>query len=255
MSRYRVVMATTPDEVAEAQQVRERVYREEEGLWQARPQGSRDPRDSAAETALFVAYGGAEAVGTIRVSRLATRAAPPHAGATTAPSSSTPEHAWGAGFAADAVVGLVERYCVLRRFRGTAVAPALYESLRVESRRRGFTHWVAAANTETDCPQEAALIYRVAAVQGLVREGREGADAREPPVPPAPWPTGPRSDCVRHVYTPAQRRQATAKGTVTALPLPRTLVLFAKRMSARYIGPPFFDPSFGVFALPLVAPV
>jgi hypothetical protein len=234
MARYRVVVALTPDEIAEARQIRDRVYREEEGLWAAgqdgalasAPESRSDPCDSAAKTALLVAYAGSEAVGTIRVSSLA-------------PSATT-------SLPAGAAAGLVERFCVLRRFRGTAVVAALYDALRSESRRRGLTHWVAAANTETDCQQEAALIYRAAAAQGLVRESRDSA---------VPWPTVAPPECVRHVYTPAQRRQAAAHGTVAALPLPRTLALFAKRMSARYVGPPFFDRAFRVFALPLVAPV
>jgi len=250
VERYRVVVALTPHELAEARYIRQRVYREEEGLWASgedgafasAPEESRtDPHDTAAETALLVAYAGAEAVGTIRVSRLAAPS-----GDQTTPSPTPADPFATASLPAGATAGLVERFCVLRRFRGTAVVAALYDALRSESRRRGLTHWVAAANTETDCRQEAALIYRAAAAQGLVRESRDNAAA---------WPTLAPSKCVRHVYTPAQRRQATAKGTVAALPLPRTLALFAKRMRARYVGPPFFDGTFGVFALPLVAPV
>ena len=79
MQRYRVALAVTPAEIAEARHIRARVYREEEGLWaaddgslaSAREEGPPDPCDTAAETALLVAYAGAEAVGTIRVSTLA----------------------------------------------------------------------------------------------------------------------------------------------------------------------------------------
>jgi hypothetical protein len=37
--------------------------------------------------------------------------------------------------------------------------------------------------------------------------------------------------------------------------MPRTLSLYANKMGARYVGPPAYDPYFGVFALPLVAPL
>jgi len=134
---------------------------------------------------------------------------------------------------------------VLRRFHGTRVMPALHAGLRAESRRLGLSHWVALANAETNCPVEAGLIFDAALAQGLMSETTTCR----------PWGAAPRpSGCDRHVYTEAERRQATAgRGSAArTLPLPRTLALFARRLGARFLGRPLFDATFGVFALPLV---
>ena len=53
------------------------------------------------------------------------------------------------------------------------------------------------------------------------------------------------------MYTEAERLRA-AGGDLTGIALPRTLSLFAKRMGARFVGPPLYDGHFNVFALPLV---
>jgi putative hemolysin len=136
----------------------------------------------------------------------------------------------------------VTRYCVLRRYRCTRVTHALFSLLREESARRGITHWVAGANMETDFAEDAALAYRVAGDQSLFSPRfRAEAHASRPP----------STRRTRHCYTAEQRRHARA-GERSGLDLPRTLSLFARRMGARFIGPPVYDAYFNVFALPLV---
>jgi hypothetical protein len=52
------------------------------------------------------------------------------------------------------------------------------------------------------------------------------------------------------LYTHEQRLNA-ARGELGALKLPHVLALFAGKMGARYLGPPYFDTRFNVFAAPL----
>jgi GNAT superfamily N-acetyltransferase len=135
----------------------------------------------------------------------------------------------------------VTRFCVRRRFRGTRVATALFDLLRLESRRRGVTHWVAAANMETDFQEDAELAYRLIRTRGLVDETWQARGRSAPSAPPLP---------ARPAFTSEQRLRARL-GDLGGLRLPRTLSLFATKMGARYIGPPVYEPRFGVFALPL----
>ena len=107
----------------------------------------------------------------------------------------------------------VTRFCVLRRYRCTGVAAALFAGLFAESQRRGITHWVAGANMETDFAEDAALAYRVARAQHLV-SSRFHAAPRVPP--PA------RTPRQRPLYTEAQRLRA-AGGDLAGISLPRPL--------------------------------
>jgi len=52
-----------------------------------------------------------------------------------------------------------------------------------------------------------------------------------------------------------EERRLGREGRWVGLALPRALSLYANRMGARYVGAPAFDAYFGVFALPLVAPL
>ena len=149
----------------------------------------------------------------------------------------------GAPSGAGIVSAEVTRYCVLRRYRHTGVTVALFSALHTESVRRGITHWVAGANMMTDCAEDAALAHRVAQAKSLMSE-----HFRAEPLLHL-TPATPRR---RPFYTEEQRLRAL-QGDLAGLELPRPLALFAHRMSARFIGPPVFDPAFGVFALPLVA--
>jgi putative hemolysin len=55
------------------------------------------------------------------------------------------------------------RVCILAPYRSSGAADALGAAMRRESLERGVTHWVAAANAETDAPEDALLILDVAA--------------------------------------------------------------------------------------------
>jgi hypothetical protein len=250
MRQYQAIVAVTPAQVADAQRLRYRVYVDEERLLVPGPACPAqnglciDALDADSPTAHILVYAGDQPAGTVRLTVVARALDLGGAGGES--------ETFGGrlpfevrGLPPVALVGVVERFCVLRRFRGTNVTPALYAGLREESRRRGVTHWLAAVNAETNCPVEAGLVYGVAAARGLVSNVITARSC-------GPAPSG---QCTRHVYDEAQRRQAGAPGMRAALPLPRTLGLFARRLGGRYVGRPIFDHLFGVFALPLVATV
>ena len=143
------------------------------------------------------------------------------------------------------VAAEVTRYCVLRRHRGTGVAAALFRELRAESGRRGITHWFAAANMQTDHPEEADLAYRLVRARGWLDD-----EFRAMPRQPPPGKTPRRRRC----YSEAQWRRAEG-GELGGLPIPRTVALFALGMGARYLGRPGYDIRYDVFSLPLVCRV
>ena len=234
----------TSSEVADAQRVRWRVYGDEEGLLPpSAEQGGReiDAHDNDGSAVHLVVYAGEEPVGTVRL--LLPRASG------RAPGLGRLGLDLEARFdvrtsLADVVAAEVTRFCVVRRFRCTSAAKMLHDGLRAESRRRGITCWLAAANMETDCPEDAALAYRLVRrpqhdQSRLVGRAARFAGATElrPPTLVHRRPASARR-CLR------TRRRSVA---------PRTLALFATRMGARYIGPPAYDTDFNVFALPLVA--
>jgi len=240
----RLIVARSERELADAQRVRARVYCEEERLLspEVAPDGrERDDRDYADSTLHLLMYSDAEPVGTVRLS----------------PATAFPDAA-SAGFGFDlettfALHGFdlkamrlaeITRYCVVRKMRGTRVAPALFAALQIYSMRLGITHWVAAANMETDCAEDAAIAHRVIQAKQLVspdfaasaRAGLGPATAR------------------RFVYTPEERLLAR-HGQLSSLKLPRILSLFAGKLGARYLGSPGYDAHFGVFAMPLAVDV
>jgi hypothetical protein len=135
----------------------------------------------------------------------------------------------------------VTRFCVVRAFRGTRVAALLFSGLRRESERHGVTHWLAAANMETDSSEDADIAYRLVQQRKLMSRDF-AARAR------AALGSAPRAQ--RAAYTEEQRQTARA-GCLTDLKLPKTLALFASKMGARFIGAPSYDAYFNVFALPL----
>ncbi len=239
------VIAQTPAQIADAQRLRWLVYGEQERMLSAEASEQNQQRllidasDDAATTVHVLVYSGDQAVGTVRLTLLggANGALRPDARAHITP----PFRVEGLG--SEARLAVVERFCVLRSHRGTRVTAALYSGLTLESQRRKVSHWLALANTQTDCAQDAILAYRVATARGL-----SSSDVRVLPTL-HPCPTVP---CTRHIYSPAQRAEG-ACGDPTHLPLPRTLNLFARRMGGRYVGPPIYDTTFGVFALPLIA--
>jgi putative hemolysin len=242
MQTFRCIIATTEQEIMDAQRVRAAVYVEEEGLLPASASvGGReiDDLDYLDTTVHFLVYAGSEPVGTVRLLR---------AGAGRAEGKSLgldieSKIDLGALAVHGVVAGEVTRFCVLRRYRRTGVTAALFAGLHAESARLGITHWVAGANMETDCPEDAVLAYRVASEKNLVNP-RFSAEPRDRALPKTPRK--------RPYYTEEQRRRVQ-DGDLAGIELPRTLSLFAAGMGARYIGPPVFDAYFDIFALPLVA--
>jgi len=237
----RVLLANSPSHIADAERLRFKVYCEEERLLPARSfadERESDARDRCPRTTHVLAYMGSEAVGTVRLIR-----------SQGCPSSGKVDLPLEARFALRGferpglVVAEVTRYCVLRKFRGTRVVADLFEALLVASLRRGVTHWVAAANMETDSDEDAAIAHRLVSAQGLLSETFR-AEARAVSQPP--------SIVQRPLYTAEQRSRAR-RGELAGLKAPPILSLFARRMGARYLGPPAFDDHFNVFALPLVA--
>ncbi|RKI45292.1 GNAT family N-acetyltransferase [Corallococcus sp. AB004] len=236
-------VATAQRELDDALRIRYRVFGEEmRMLGPKRPRAPRetDCFDTLRTTSHVVVYSGAEPVATARLL--------------------TP-NAEVAAFA-DTLVGLdiekkldlselvapgrvfaeTTRYCVTRSHRNSAVL-RLQAGLYRESRRRGVTHWIAAANMETDSQEEADLYFLAAARQGWVSDGFR-VRTREFPSPPAE-PLAARLT--------AEQRTHARQGHLSALRMPSVLSLFADKLGARFIAPPHFDPAFNRFTVPLVA--
>jgi hypothetical protein len=135
------------------------------------------------------------------------------------------------------------RFCVVKDYRRSDVLVWLQSSLYQESRRRGVTHWIASANTETDSAEDAKLLFQVADHKSLVHP-RWRVQAREHAQPPSE----PRAP----LYTPAERERARL-GWLDSLRLPRTLGLFAHKMGARFLGEPIYDTHFRRYSMPLIA--
>ncbi|NOK20956.1 GNAT family N-acetyltransferase [Corallococcus carmarthensis] len=243
MSSLSCRVATAQRELDDALRIRYRVFGEEmRMLGPKRPRAPRevDCFDTLRTTAHVVVYSGAEPVATARLLM---------------------PNAEVAAFA-DTVVGLdiekkldlselvapgrvfaeTTRYCVTQRHRNSAVL-RLQAGLYRESRKRGVTHWIAAANMETDSQEEADLYFIAAARRGWVSDTFR-VRTREFPSPP-PEPLAAR-------LTAEQRAQAR-QGHLDTLRMPRILSLFADKMGARFIAPPHFDPAFNRFTVPLVA--
>lgn len=244
MAALRCATARTSSEVADAQRVRWRVYGDEEGLLPpSAEQGGReiDAHDNDGSAVHLVVYAGEEPVGTVRLLLPRASGGAPGLGRLGLDLETRFDVRTSL---ADVVAAEVTRFCVVRRFRCTSAAKMLHDGLRAESRRRGITCWLAAANMQTDCPEDAALAYRLVRARNMINLDWSAAPrvSLAPPTPRRrPW------------YTDDQRRHAAAPEHDEALSLPRTLALFATRMGARYIGPPAYDTDFNVFALPLVA--
>lgn len=143
----------------------------------------------------------------------------------------------------DRVFAETTRFCILKDWRHSAVLMWLHAGLHQESRRRGVTHWIASANTETDSAEDARILFQVVAHQGLLStrwRARTLAYPRPPVAPAAP------------IYTPEERERAR-QGRFEGLRLPRVLSLFSGKMGARFIAEPLYDACFRRFSLPLVS--
>jgi len=239
METFDATIARSPSAIQDAQRVRFAVYVGEERLLPPENgTGGReiDARDDGDATVHFLVHARGEPAGTVRLLLPRPRA---EGGTGLDLGDKWDLRDLTAGGIAPAEV---TRFCVLRRYRRTGVAVALFAAMLAESRRRGITHWVAGANMETDVAEDAAIAHGLACAQGLT-SGRFHAAPR---VPAAPRTQGRRS-----LYTPEERLRA-AGGDLGGIALPRTLALFAKRMGARFVGPPLYDEHLHVFALPLV---
>jgi putative hemolysin len=237
MSALRLVVAQNEAQIVDAQRVRYRVYVTEERLLDGAACASEreiDNRDFSEETRHLIVYCDARPVGTVRLSRASRER----------PSLDLESKFCLCGFSQpNLLLAEVTRYCVLARYRSTRVAAALFRGLLAESARLGITHWIGAANMQTDSPEDAAIAHQLTQRCGLSAEHFR-ADPRElDRIPPR----------ARHRLYDAEQRTRAARGDYTNLELPRTLSLFATRLGARYIGPPVYDPYFNIFALPLVA--
>jgi hypothetical protein len=232
-------------DIADAQRLRWRVYGEEECLLprSACTRGRDiDPRDDDPDTIHLMVRADGEPVGSVRL--LPAR---PAANDNMGHRLGLPlESTFAFSLPAVSIVAAeVTRYCVLRCPRGTGVAAALFRELRAESDRRGITHWFAAANMQTDHPEEADLAYRLVRARRLLDD-----EFRSVPRQPPPGQTRRRRRC----YSEAQLRRAEG-GELSGLPIPRTVALFALGMGARYLGRPGYDVRHDVFSLPLVCRV
>ncbi|MBZ4414707.1 GNAT family N-acetyltransferase [Myxococcus sp. XM-1-1-1] len=141
------------------------------------------------------------------------------------------------------VIAETARFCVLEQWRHTEAVAHLQAGIYAESRRRGVTHWVAAANMDTDSHEDARLIACVAEHRGWVSPRwrvRSTVPHESPAIPRSPF------------YTPAERERA-GQGLLAGLRMPRAPSLFARKMGARFVGQPLYDASFHRFTLPLVA--
>ncbi|NTX16502.1 GNAT family N-acetyltransferase [Myxococcus sp. CA051A] len=135
------------------------------------------------------------------------------------------------------------RFCVLERWRHSEAVAHLQAGIYAESRGRGVTHWIAAANLDTDSREDASLIARVAAHRGWVSPRwrvRVSEPSESPVLPSSPF------------YTPMERERA-GQGNLGGLRMPRAPSLFARKMGARFIAEPLYDASFRRFTLPLLA--
>jgi len=136
----------------------------------------------------------------------------------------------------------IPRSSVLKPYRRTGIMRHLYFAAYEECVRRGSTHWVAVANTETDCEADASTVLRLLEARGWWLPDFD-ARHRKPGRPAAP----PRYP----LYTEAQRNQVR-QGNTAGIALPRILELFASKLGVRYFGSPFFDGDFRMFAIPLI---
>jgi hypothetical protein len=103
------------------------------------------------------------------------------------------------------------------------------------------THWIAVGNTETDCAADAAVVMRLLKARGLWLKDFD-AEPRQEALPPS---------VPRYRLYGERHRNEMERGDLAAVPLPRTLELFAK-VGARYFAAPFYDADFRMFAMPLI---
>ena len=243
MRTLHCLVATTQKHLDDALRVRWTVFGSELGLLETHPPALREVHcfDTLETTLHFIVYDDQRAVATARL----LLPNPEVASTTGRPLGIDLEQKLDLSSLCVPGVSPAEttRYCVLRRWRGSEALLLLNAAMYQESRRLGVSHWVAAANMETDSLEDARLVCHVAAREGLVSKRWR--------VEPRVHPEGPQEP-VAPLYSPQQRQRAR-EGTLDGLRLPRTLGLFARKLGARFVGDPLFDTQFRRYALPLVS--
>jgi hypothetical protein len=243
-SLYEVRLASTRQQLDDALWVRWKVFAQEQRyLKSSEPVVKREVNcfDTLETTLHLVAYAGARPVATVRLLLPNAEIARDNGTAFGTEIEQKVEIAPPGDW--PFVPAETSRFCILREFRCSPVFMLLGAHLYRESSRRGVTHWVAGANTETDSIEDARLAYHVAQRLELTSER-----FRIRPRAPAPPPAAPS----RFIYAREEKLRAE-RGDLAGLRLPRTLAIFAERMGARYAGEPIFDSYFGMFAMPLIS--
>ncbi|MDI3283785.1 GNAT family N-acetyltransferase [Polyangium sp. 15x6] len=245
MSDIRCIIAETQRHLDHAVRVRFEVFARELGYLDTKEHAvprELDCFDTLATTLHLIAYDGDIAVGTLRL-----LLPNPEVAATNGTSFGlSVESQFDLAPLAAAGLRLAEtsRYCVLATHRHSMAVAELHAAAVHLSRVLGVGHWIATANTETDGIEDARLIQQVARERGFVRN-----DLSLAPRLPSPAPASPK----RPFFDDHARSEATRSPARSRLP--RTLDMYARRMRARFVGPPVYDTRFRMCALPLLASV
>lgn len=200
-------VADTPQMIIDAQRVRNRVFVMEKGLLShsSTVLGREvDAYDDLASTTHFIVYADGAPAATVRLLRpdpaVARTIGQPMGIDLASRYDLDPLDVAGVSLAE------VSRMCVLPEHRGTDVLCELYLAMYRESLRAGLSHWVAAANTETDSIEDAMIVYGLLQREGLVSK---------------PWRVSPR------IGASAQGRRAGRSTRPSSVPGPARAISLA----------------------------
>jgi L-ornithine Nalpha-acyltransferase len=245
MPQIRCTLAQTQRRIDDALRIRFEVFARELGYLETSdrvvPRES-DPFDTLDTTLHLVAYHGRTAAGAVRLLLPNTEIALANHTSFGLPIET--HYDLSACERAGMRLAETTRFCVLSAYRGSAVAAFLHAACVRLSLRFGVTHWIAGANMETDALDDALIIQRALVARGFVRDDLRLV--RHSALVPPLFPRRPFYD---------ERARSRALAGDTSVPLPRTLDSYARRMHARFVGPPMFDLRFRMCALPFVAAV
>ena len=245
MPQIRCTLAQSQRRIDDALRIRFEVFARELGYLETNertvPRES-DPFDTLDTTLHIVAYHGRTAVGAVRI--LLPNSEIALANGTSFGLPIEAHYDLGALFRAGIHPAETTRFCVLSAYRGSPVASFLHATAVRLSLRFGVTHWIAGANMETDALDDALIMQRALVFHGFVRNDL-CLERRAALVPPL-FPRRPFYD---------ERVRSRALAGDSAVHLPRTIDSYARRMHARFVGPPMFDARFRMCALPFVAAV
>lgn len=245
MPQIRCTLAQSQRRIDDALRIRFEVFARELGYLETNertvPRES-DPFDTLDTTLHIVAYHGRTAVGAVRILLPNSEIALVNNTSFGLPIES--HYDLGALLRAGIHPAETTRFCVLSAYRGSPVASFLHATAVRLSLRFGVTHWIAGANMETDALDDALIMQRALVFHGFVRNDL-CLERRAALVPPL-FPRRPFYD---------ERVRSRALAGDSAVHLPRTIDSYARRMHARFVGPPMFDARFRMCALPFVAAV